>query len=160
MLFPVFAGGKLVIPQNTLLQGMVIALLPDKTARWHARLRADFTPFHMADVRFNDFMQAAGPVAIATGGAAIGSPMVQKLPEISIEAICGPERECSRVKSSTKVSLPARVASGLISEELALPDCSTGLDERRPLLRLTHRRLFEAHFLRRFIAAPMVQLRT
>jgi hypothetical protein len=39
---------------------------------------------------------------------------VQKLPEIPTEAMREPERECSRVKSSVKVSLPALVLSGSI----------------------------------------------
>lgn len=106
LLFPVFAGGKLVIPQNTLLQGTVIALLPDKTARWHARLRGDFTPFHMADVRFNELMLAGGPVAIATGGAAIGSPIVH----LSAPAVTPRQSVFARYWKQAKNQLHDRVA--------------------------------------------------
>ena len=71
-----------------------------------------------------------------------------------------PGRECSSVKSSTKVSLLARVPSGLISEGLALSACPTGLNECRLLFRLADRRSLPSHFLRRFIATPVVRLRT
>jgi hypothetical protein len=55
--------------------------------------------------------------------------MIQKLPEISIEVVLRPRRECSSVKSSTKVGLLSHGPSGLISEEFALSACSTGLNE-------------------------------
>lgn len=77
LLFPVFADGRLAIPQNTLLEGRVVSLLPDKASRWHARLRGDFTPFHLAKVQFNELMLPGGPVAIATDGATVGSPVVR-----------------------------------------------------------------------------------
>ncbi|MGA9668505.1 MAG: hypothetical protein WBQ94_04810 [Terracidiphilus sp.] len=76
LVFPVFAGGRLVVPQNTQVQGRVVTLRPDKATRWHARLRGDFTPFHVADVQFNQLMLPGGPVVIATSGAAVGSPVV------------------------------------------------------------------------------------
>jgi hypothetical protein len=81
--------------------------------------------------------------------------MVQKLPEISIEVVWIPGRECSSVKSSTKVSLLARGPFGLISEEFALSGCSTGL----VFLGLADRRSCVA-FMRRLIAGPVVRLRT
>jgi hypothetical protein len=86
--------------------------------------------------------------------------MVQKLPEISIEAICKPGRECSRVKSSAKVNLLAHGLCGFISEGLALWACPTCLNEGRLLLQLAGRRLFASHFLRSLIAAPIVRLLT
>jgi hypothetical protein len=76
LLFPVFTEGKLAIPQDTLLHGKVVALEPDKATRWHARLRGDFTPFHAAQVQFNELMLPGGSVAIATDEATIGSPVV------------------------------------------------------------------------------------
>ena len=50
LLHPIYAGGKLVVPENTALRGKVVALQADSKTRWHARLRGDFTPFHIATV--------------------------------------------------------------------------------------------------------------
>jgi hypothetical protein len=82
------------------------------------------------------------------------------MPAISIEVICPPRRECSRVKSSKKVSRTARDRSGQTSEELALPTSPTGLDDCLLLFGLAGRRLFALHFLERIIAAPFIALRT
>jgi hypothetical protein len=75
LLHPLFADGKLVVPENTMLRGTVMALEPDAKARWHARLRGDFTPFHTVEVHFDDLMLPTGPekieAATATGGALV-----------------------------------------------------------------------------------------
>ncbi len=76
LLFPVFVDGNLTLPAGTPLRGSVISLLPDKRARWHARLRGDFTPFRIAEVRFNEVILPDGPVPISTGDATIGSPVL------------------------------------------------------------------------------------
>jgi hypothetical protein len=86
--------------------------------------------------------------------------VIQKLPGISIEMLVGPGRECSRVKSSIKVSLLADGPDGLISEGLTLSACFTGLNEGRLLLRFADRRLSTSRFLGRLIAAPAAPLRT
>lgn len=82
--------------------------------------------------------------------------VVQKLPESSIEAICHPGRECSSVKSSTKVSLLAMGLSAVISEELAPSACPGGLDNRRRPFRLADGQSSASYFLRRFIAPPFI----
>ena len=82
------------------------------------------------------------------------------MPEISIEVMWRPRRECSRVKSSTKVGLLARGPSGLITEGLALSACPAGLNECRLLLRLADRRVSASHFMRMLIAVPVVRLRS
>lgn len=76
LLFPVFVNGKLTVPAGTPLRGSVVALSPDRKARRHARLRGDFTPFHLAQVQFNQLLLATGPVPISTSGAIIGSPVL------------------------------------------------------------------------------------
>jgi hypothetical protein len=53
-----------------------VALEPDSKTRWHGRLRGDFTPFHTARVRFDELLLPAGQVAISTGDAIIGSPVL------------------------------------------------------------------------------------
>lgn len=76
LLFPVFVDGKLAVPEGTPLSGSVVALAPDRKARWHARLRGDFTPFHVAQVQFNEMLLPTGAVPISTGGATIGTPVL------------------------------------------------------------------------------------
>lgn len=76
LLHPIFAEGKLVVPQNTMLHGTVIALKPDKKTRVRARLRGDFTPFHTAQVRFDELMLPAGPLRIDAASASDGAPVL------------------------------------------------------------------------------------
>ena len=64
LLHPIYADGRLVVPENTTLHGTVVALDPDSKTRWHARLRGDFTPFHTAEVRFDELMLPTGPQKI------------------------------------------------------------------------------------------------
>lgn len=84
----------------------------------------------------------------------------QKLPEISIELMCGPGRECSIMKSSAKDSLLARDLTGLILEESALRAFDTGLDESRMSIWFATRRFLASHFFSIVIASPAVPLRT
>lgn len=76
LLFPVFVEGKLAIPSNSLVKGNIVALLPDKAARWHARLRGDFTPFHQAEVKFNSLVLDSGPIPISVGSTVTGAPVL------------------------------------------------------------------------------------
>ena len=77
LMHPVFADGKLVVPQNTGLQGRVIALQPDTKMRWHGRLRGDFTPFHIVQVQFDHLDLPSGPIPIAAAPAANGAPVLK-----------------------------------------------------------------------------------
>ena len=77
LMHPIYANGKLVVPQNTALQGRVIALHADTKMRWHARLRGDFTPFHTVQVQFDKLELASGPIPIAAAPAANGAPVLK-----------------------------------------------------------------------------------
>jgi len=76
LMHPIYAQGKLAVPENTPLRGRVVALQPDIKARWHARLRGDFTPFHTAEVKFDELMLPSGPLAISATTAADGAPVL------------------------------------------------------------------------------------
>ena len=76
LLHPIFADGELVVSENTMLHGTVVALEPDTKARWHARLRGDFTPFHKVQVRFDELMLPSGPLRIASATASDGAPVL------------------------------------------------------------------------------------
>ena len=77
LLQPIYSGDKLVVPQDTPVQGRVVALEPDKKARWHGRLMGDFTPFHTAQVRFDELMLPSGPLPFTTNGVVTGAPVLR-----------------------------------------------------------------------------------
>lgn len=77
LLHPVFVDGRLAVPQDTMLHGKVVALEPDSKARWHARLRGDFTPFHTVQVQFNEMELSTGALPISTDKAENGAPVVR-----------------------------------------------------------------------------------
>jgi len=76
LLHPIYANGKLAVPENTLLHGEVVSLQPDRKARWHARLMGDFTPFHKPQVRFDELMLPDGPLNISSANASNGAPVL------------------------------------------------------------------------------------
>lgn len=76
LMHPIYAGGKLVVPQNTLVEGRVTALLPDSKTRWHARLRGDFTPYHNVQVQFDKLILPTGAIPMAAAKAANGAPVL------------------------------------------------------------------------------------
>ena len=76
LLYPVYVGESLVLPAKTIVTGKVVALTPDHTHRVHARLRADFTPFHIPVVAFDHVQLADGTsVPLLTGTATDGAPI-------------------------------------------------------------------------------------
>jgi hypothetical protein len=82
------------------------------------------------------------------------------MPEISIESICRAREECSRVKSSTKVSLVTNGPFCLISEEMTPPARPNGLSGCRHLSRSMDKRFSRTHSFKRLMAAPVVWLRS
>jgi hypothetical protein len=76
LMHPIYADGKLVVPQNTALEGHVVGLEADTKTRWHARLRGDFTPFHTVQVQFDRLMLPSGPVELAATPADDGAPVL------------------------------------------------------------------------------------
>lgn len=76
LLHPIYFQGKLAIPDNTLLHGKIIALEPDTKARWRARLRGDFTPFHTVQLQFYELELPTGALAVSSGIAANGAPVL------------------------------------------------------------------------------------
>lgn len=77
LMHPLFADGRLAVPENTLIKGRVVDLEPNKSTRWHGRLRGDFTPFHSVKVQFDELMLPEGPMHISSTVAADGAPVIQ-----------------------------------------------------------------------------------
>lgn len=81
LIYPVYADNKLVLPENTVLQGTVTALRPDHSHRVTARLRADFTPFYIPVVRFTAISLDDGTsLPTVTGTATDGAPIYRLVP--------------------------------------------------------------------------------
>ena len=81
LIYPVYEHDHLVLPAGTTIAGTVVALTPDRTRRIHARLRADFTPFHTPVVRFNEVILADGThLPLTTGTATDGAPIYRLVP--------------------------------------------------------------------------------
>jgi hypothetical protein len=77
LVYPIYDNGKLVVPQNTPIHGTVVRLQPDSKMRWHGRLLGDFTPFHIAEVQFDQLILPDGPKAITTSGATTGATVLR-----------------------------------------------------------------------------------
>ncbi len=77
LVYPLYVDGKLAVPENTVVRGKVTALEPDKKERWHGRLLGDFTPFHDANVQFNELILPEGPAPIRTNGATTGAMVLR-----------------------------------------------------------------------------------
>jgi hypothetical protein len=77
LMHPIYCGGKLAVPAQTALQGEVVALEPDQKTRLQGRLHGDFTPFHKAEVRFDQLVLPGGPLPISAATASDGAPVLQ-----------------------------------------------------------------------------------
>jgi hypothetical protein len=77
LMHPIYADGRLVVPEHTMLQGRVVALEPNVPTRWHGRMRGDFTPFHTVKVQFDELMLPGGPMPISAAVADDGAPVLQ-----------------------------------------------------------------------------------
>ncbi len=76
LLHPIYADGRLVVGENGLLRGKVVALEPDTKTRWNGRLHGDFTPYHTAEVQFDELMLPGGALPIAAAKASNGAPVL------------------------------------------------------------------------------------
>lgn len=77
LVFPIYSEGKLLVPANTPVRGAVSSLEPDPKTRWHARLRGDFTPFHIARVQFDELVIDGRALPLKTTGAKTGAPVLR-----------------------------------------------------------------------------------
>ena len=77
LVYPLYANGKLAVPENTPVRGTVTALEPDSKARWQGRLQGDFTPFRNAKVQFNEMDLPDGARSITTSGASTGAMVLR-----------------------------------------------------------------------------------
>jgi hypothetical protein len=62
LLYPVYIENEVALPAGTIVRGNVIQLDSDRSRRIHARLRGDFTPFHIPVVKFDQVVLSDGGV--------------------------------------------------------------------------------------------------
>jgi hypothetical protein len=106
LLHPIFADGKLMVPENTALRGTIVALKPDAKTRLSGRFRGDFTPFHIAEVRFDELDLPSGPLAIAGATASDGAPVIH----LTAPGVSPKQSVFSRLWSQAKGNMHDRVA--------------------------------------------------
>ena len=76
LLYPVYSGEIIALPEKTVVIGTVVALRPNSARRLSARLRADFTPFRTPVVNFTQILLSDGTaLPITTGTATDGAPI-------------------------------------------------------------------------------------
>lgn len=106
LMHPIYADGKLVVAQSTVLEGHVTALLPDTRTRWHARLRGDFTPYHNVQVQFDKLKLPSGEVPIAAAKAANGAPVLR----LSAPGVSPKQSFVARHWAEAKANMHDRIA--------------------------------------------------
>jgi hypothetical protein len=78
LLYSVYVDNKIAVPAGAILRGRVIELDSDRSRRIHARLRGDFTPFHIPAVRFDELVLPDGTLQpIVTDTANDGVPILR-----------------------------------------------------------------------------------
>jgi len=120
LVYPLYVEGRLAIPANTVVQGTVTSLQPDRKTRWHARLRGDFTPFHIAEVRFDQVLLPGGPVPFHTGGATTGAPVIRLVSRGAAGHQSFIGQQWSHVKTSAHDSIAFFTSPGLGDRALQL----------------------------------------
>jgi hypothetical protein len=76
LVYPLYVEGKLAVSAHTRVRGRVTSLMPDRKARWHARLNLDLTPFHTPQVEFDQIELTGRFIPLRTGGAVTGTPLL------------------------------------------------------------------------------------
>ena len=63
LVYPVYVDNRIVMPAGTIVRGQVVRLNSNRSRRIKARLRGDFTPFHIPVVRFSQMVLPDGTLS-------------------------------------------------------------------------------------------------
>src|ERR1700761_2016028 len=81
LLYPVYVDNRIAIPAGATIHGTVLQLDSDRSRRIHARLRGDFTPFHIPVVRFDELVLPDGErESMVSDSARDGAPILRLSP--------------------------------------------------------------------------------
>ena len=113
LLYPVYAENRLAIPAGSVLRGSVIALVPDRSRRIHARLWGDFTPFHIPIVRFHQLVLPNGTIKqIVSNNATDGAPVLHLSTPASKTSRSFLSQQIAQVKERAKDTVALVTAPG------------------------------------------------
>jgi hypothetical protein len=114
LLYPVYADNRIAIPAGATLRGTVIRLGADRSRRIHARLRGDFTPFHIPVVRFDELILPDGErEPMVSDGDQGGAPILRLSPAAGAKKGSIVSRQIAaekqRIKdTATQITAPGR----------------------------------------------------
>jgi hypothetical protein len=113
LLYPVYVNNQTAIPAGTTLRGTVLQLDSDRSRRIHARLRGDFTPFHVPVVRFDQLVLPDGSVAaVVSDSAKDGAPILRLSPAPGTKRGSLVSREIAAEKQRIKDAVAQFTAPG------------------------------------------------
>ncbi|MGB8032069.1 MAG: hypothetical protein WCF30_20660 [Terracidiphilus sp.] len=112
LMHPLYADGKLVIPEGAKVRGKVVGLQPDRKARIYGRLLGDFTPFHRPEVQFEEIELSGGSLPMEAEVAAHGAPILQLSTPGSVPKKSMVVREVAMAKASVRERIAWFTAPG------------------------------------------------
>jgi hypothetical protein len=113
LLYPVYVDNQIAIPAGATLRGTVLQLDSDRSRRIHARLRGDFTPFHVPVVRFDSLLLPDGSLAsVVSDSARDGAPILRLSPAPGAKKGSLVSREIAAEKQRVKDAVAQFTAPG------------------------------------------------
>lgn len=103
--YPVYAGQHIAIPVGTAVTGRIRRLIPANVQRRSGRWNGDFTPFHLAEVNFDEIVlpNAAG-IAMNTLSASQGVQTLRIAPQsVPKRSIIGTQWEAVKAEAKNTV---------------------------------------------------------
>jgi len=103
LLYPVYVDNRIAIAAGATLRGTVMQLESDRSRRIHARLRGDFTPFHVPVVRFDQLVLPDGSLAsVVSNSGTDGAPILRLSPSPGAKKGSVVSREIAAEKQRVK----------------------------------------------------------
>jgi hypothetical protein len=113
LLYPVWVDNQVAIPAGATLRGTVLQLDSDRSRRIHARLRGDFTPFHIPVVRFDSLLLPDGSLeSVVSESARDGAPILRLSPAPGAKKGSLVSREIAAEKQRVKDAVAQFTAPG------------------------------------------------
>jgi hypothetical protein len=113
LLYPVYVDNQIAIAAGATLRGTVLQLDSDRSRRIHARLRGDFTPFHIPVVRFDQLVLPDGSLtSVVSDDAKNGAPILRLSPAAGAKKGSLVSREIAAEKQRIKDGVAQFTAPG------------------------------------------------
>jgi hypothetical protein len=113
LLYPVYVDNRIAIAAGATLRGTVLQLDADRSRRIHARLRGDFTPFHVPVVRFDQLVLPDGSLAsVVSDSGKDGAPILRLSPAPGAKKGSAVSRQIAAEKQRVKDAVAQVTAPG------------------------------------------------